>query len=73
MQASTYTLPDTVAKFRRATSSSVLSVRLSYRPSARIEQVALHWKYFWWNFIFEYFSKYVYKIQVLLKSEKVKW
>ena len=61
------TLLGEFAKLRKATVSFVMSVRLYVRPHGTS---GLPLDGFSLNLIFEYFSKIVEKIQVLLKSDK---
>jgi hypothetical protein len=60
------------AKFRTATSSFVMSVRLSVRHPSSVcrELIRFHWANFEEIWHLSLFRKYVEKIQVLLKSDK---
>jgi hypothetical protein len=51
-------------KLRKATSSFVMPVRLSVRPSVRMEQLDSHWTDFHEIWYFEVFLKSAEKIQV---------
>jgi hypothetical protein len=53
---------------KRLLASSCPSVRPSVYPHGRIR---LPLDGFWWNLLFEFFEKFVEKIQVLLKSDKI--
>ena len=57
------------AKLRKATISFVLFVRLSARPQSATRLPLVDFYDIWYMSIFR---KYVEKIQVLLKSEKIK-
>ena len=61
-----YIFLSALAKFREATLSFVMSVCPSLRPygATRLQLVV-----FSWNFIWDFFRKYVQKIEVSLKSD----
>jgi hypothetical protein len=61
-----------LAKLRKATMSFVMSIRLSIRPSFRMDQLGCHWKNVHDIRYLSIFRKSVEKIQVLLKPDKNK-
>jgi hypothetical protein len=60
------------AELRKATIGFVISVRLSVRPSVRMEQLGFHWTDFHEILYLRIFRKSVEKIQVLLKADNNK-
>jgi hypothetical protein len=65
-------LPGAFAKLLKATINIVISIRLSVRPPARMEQLSSHWMDFHEIWYLGIFRKSVEKTKVSLKSDKNK-